>query len=272
MMDIISSRSNAKIRTVRALRQRKGRDESHTYLVEGIHLVGAAVESGAPIEAIFYAPDLLTSDYALDLIKQTQSGGLPCYPTTPEVFSSLASKEHPQGILAVVRQSRLSLTDLTPENFSWGLACVSPQDPGNIGAILRTIDAVSSSGLLMLEGGVDIYHPTAVRASMGAIFRKPVVRAAFDEFSTWGHANGYQIVGSSAHGSKDYQEVKRYRRPLILLLGEERRGLTPAQAEICTSMLRLPMHGKVTSLNLAVAAGVLLYDMLGKMEEVETGY
>jgi RNA methyltransferase, TrmH family len=156
--------------------------------------------------------------------------------------------------------------------LSWGLACVSPQDPGNIGAILRTIDAVGASGLLMLDGGVDIYHPTAVRASMGGIFRKQVVRAAFDEFSAWAHANGYQIIGSSAHGSKDYQEVKRYRRPLILLLGEERRGLTPTQAEICTSMLRLPMHGKVTSLNLAVAAGVLLYDMLGKMEGVETGY
>ena len=272
MIDIISSRSNAKIRSVRALRQRKGRDESHAYLVEGIHLVGAALESGAAIEAIFYAPDLLTSDYALDLIKQTQSGGLPCYPATPDVFSSLASKEHPQGILAVVQQSRQSLTDLTQENFSWGAACVAPQDPGNIGAILRTIDAVGANGLLMLEGGVDIYHPTAVRASMGAIFRKQVVRAAFDEFSAWAYADGYQVVGSSAQGSKDYQAVKRYRRPLILLLGEERRGLTPTQAEICTSMLRLPMHGKVTSLNLSVAAGVLLYDMLAKMEGVETEY
>lgn len=269
-MEMIGSRSNTKVRSVRALRQRKGRDESHTYLVEGIHLVGAALESGATIEAIFYAPDLLTSDYALGLIKQTGSRGLPCYPTTPDVFSSLASKEHPQGILAVVQQSRQSLTDLTPEDFSWGLACVSPQDPGNIGTILRTIDAVGASGLVMLDGGVDIYHPTAVRASMGAIFRKPVVSAAFNEFSVWAHANGFQIVGSSTHGSKNYQEVKRYRRPLILLLGEERRGLTPAQAEICTSMLRLPMHGKVTSLNLAVAAGVLLYDMLGKMEGVET--
>lgn len=169
-MEIISSRSNPKLRSARALRQRKQRAASGSFLVEGIHLVGAAVESGAQIEMVFYAPDLLKSQYAQDLIEVAGSSGVACYATTAEVFASLALKEHPQGILAVVRQLDQQLRALNSQIFSWGVACVSPQDPGNLGTILRTIDAVGASGLILLDGGVDPYHPSAVRASMGAIF------------------------------------------------------------------------------------------------------
>ena len=271
-MEIISSRSNAKVRSARALRERKQRKTSGSFLVEGIHLVGAAVESGAQIESIFFAPDLLKSQYALDLIDAAGANGVPCHPTTADVFTSLAAREHPQGIIAVVNQPRKQLSDLNPVNFSWGVACVAPQDPGNIGAILRTIDAVGASGLILLDGGVDAYHPTAVRASMGAIFRLPVVSASFTDFSGWADDNDYQVLGTSAHGPVDYQAITSYTRPLVLLLGDERQGLTPDQVELCHTVVRLPMHGQVTSLNLAVAAGVLLYDVLGKMEGVETGY
>ncbi|MGW8251247.1 MAG: TrmH family RNA methyltransferase [Anaerolineales bacterium] len=271
-MDMITSRSNSKIRSARALKQRKLRDERKSFLVEGIHLVGAAVEAGAQIEAIFYAPDLLTSQYALDLIDQAREMGVDCYSTTSEVFASMASKEHPQGILAVVEQSERKLSGLIPENFPLDVACVAPQDPGNVGAILRTIDAVSASGLILLNGGVDVYHPTAVRASMGAIFRQPVVRATFHAFATWVETNGYHIYGSSSQGSQDYREIERYSLPLILLLGSEGQGLTEKQAGICDNILRIPMAGKVTSLNLAVSAGVLLYDILGKIVEGDTGY
>jgi TrmH family RNA methyltransferase len=185
-----------------------------------------------------------------------------CYPTSEEVFASLADKENPQGILAVVRQSQARLWDLSPANFTWGVALISPQDPGNLGAILRTIDAVGASGLLLLDGGVDAYHPTAVRASMGAIFRHPVVTASFEDFARWSRDNSYHVYASSAHAAQDYRQVGAYLRPLILLLGSEREGLSPAQAAACEATLRLPMHGRVTSLNLAVAAGVLLYAMM----------
>jgi TrmH family RNA methyltransferase len=264
-MEMISSRSNSKVRSARALRQRKQRVNSGYFLAEGIHLVGAAVESGAQIEILFYAPDLLISQFGLDLIEETSSSGVPCYPTTVDVFASLASKEHPQGILAVVRQPHQQLRELAPKNFSWGVACVSPQDPGNLGALLRTINAVGASGLIILDGGADPYHPTAVRASMGAIFRHPVVSASFTEFAQWAHKNSYQVYGTSARAGVDYQQNATYTRPLILLLGDERQGLTCEQLEICQMLVRLPMHGQVTSLNLAVAAGVMLYDMLEKL-------
>jgi TrmH family RNA methyltransferase len=265
-MEIISSRSNPKIKFARALRQRKYRDSSGSTLVEGIHHVGAAVEAGATIEGIYYAPELLKSQYALDLIEEASGRGLPCYGTTGEVFASLAGKENPQGLLAVVQQRQETLSELNPRGFPWGVACIAPQDAGNVGTILRTIDAVGASGLILLDGGVDPYHPTAVRASMGAIFRHPVVGTTFSEFTQWAEGHSYHIYGTSTHGNVDFTQLYIYTRPLIMLLGDERQGLTPAQAEICQALVRLPMHGQVTSLNLAVVAGVMLYAILEKMD------
>jgi len=265
-METISSRSNAKIKTARALRQRKQRESRGLFLVEGIHHVGAAVEAGAAIEEVYYAPDLLRSEYALEMVENVSGAGVACYPVTVDVFNSLAGKENPQGILAVVRQRQEKMEHLNPENFAWGAACIAPQDPGNVGTILRTIDAVGARGLILLEGGVDPYHPTTVRASMGAIFRQPLVRTSFNDFRLWVESHSYQVYGTSAHSEIDYQQVKSYSRPAILLLGDERRGLTPEQERICRKILRLPMHGQVSSLNLAVAAGVMLYAMLEKLE------
>lgn len=266
VMDKITSRSNPNIKSARALRQRKYRESNALFLVEGIHHVGAAIEADAAVETVFYAPELLKSQFALEMIDQTSGHGIPCYPTSPEVFASLAGKDNPQGVLAVVRQPQMTLADFNPESFSWGTACVSPQDPGNVGAILRTIDAVGASGLILIGEGVDAYHPTAVRASMGAIFRHPVVRTSFSEFAQWVRQHDYNVYGTSAQGKIDYLHLTGYEPPAILLMGSEQQGLTPEQAQICQTLIRLPMHGEATSLNLAVAAGVMLYAMLEKMK------
>ncbi len=261
-MELISSRTNPKIRQVRALQQRKARQEARLFLVEGIRHVGEAVEAGAAVEAIYYAPERLKSEFASSLIEAQTKQGVACYATSPEVFDSLAEKENPQGILAVVRQPERRLVELDPRNFAWGVALVSPQDPGNLGTILRTVDAVGASGLILLESSVDLYNPAAVRASMGTLFWYPVVQASFGDFRVWANRYSYHVYGSSAHAEHDYLETRPYLKPRILLLGSEREGLTPAQQSICEGMVRLPMYGRATSLNLAVAAGVLLYAML----------
>jgi TrmH family RNA methyltransferase len=266
MVDI-TSHSNAKIKFARTLRKRKGRKSTGNFLVEGVHHVGAAFEAEVHLESLFYAPELLDSQYARELIESASESGIPCYSTSKEIFTTLAEKENPQGIIAVVDQQQVDLIDLNASNFPWGVACVAPQDPGNLGAIVRTIDAVGASGLILLDGGVDPYHPTAVRASMGALFRHPVVSASFTDFENWAGSKGYNLYGTSAHGSLDFQQISEFKRPLILLLGDERQGLTLEQAEVCGWLIQLPMHGKVTSLNLAVAAGVMLYGMLENMED-----
>jgi RNA methyltransferase, TrmH family len=252
---------NPHVKQARALQQRKVRDETGLFVVEGIRHVGEAVEAGAQVEYICYAPGLLESDFAYRLLEEQMAKGLHCYALAPEVFRSLAEKENPQGIMAVVRQPHTALADLTPDNFAWGVALVAPQDPGNIGTILRTLDAVGASGLLLLDGGADPAHPNAVRASMGAQFWLPVVSASFDDFAAWAKGHGYHLFGTSAHGSLDYRSVTGYPRPCILLLGSEQKGLLPEQTAVCEQLIRLPMQGRVSSLNLAVAAGVMLYQM-----------
>ena len=261
-MMLISSHSNAKIKQVRALRQRKARQETGLFLVEGIRHIGEAVEAGADLDAIVYAPDLLDSEFAQKLVDDQQRQGVACYATTAEVFGSVADKENPQGILAVARRPQRRLADLNAGSFPWGVALVEPQDPGNVGTILRTVDAVGASGMLLLDSSVDPYHPSAVRASMGAIFWYPLVSASFSDFVGWARQQRYHIYGASARGSADYRQVAGYQRPCILLMGSEREGLSSEQAQVCDLLVRLPMRGRTTSLNLAVATGVMLYQML----------
>jgi TrmH family RNA methyltransferase len=263
-MTLITSRQNPKIKQIRGLAHKKQRVQQGLFVVEGIRHIGEAVEAGAHIEYLFYAPDQLTSDFAYNLVTQLELTNVPVFQTTPEILAGLAEKDHPQGILAVVRQNLTPLERLNPENFSWGVAITSPQDPGNLGTILRTLDSAGADGLIVIEPAVDVFHPTAVRASMGTLFWKPVVYTSLETFTAWQAEHSYHIYGTSAKGSVGYTQ-EEYQRPAVLFLGSERQGLTVEQSALCTSMLRLPMLGRATSLNLSVAAGVLLYHMQAQL-------
>lgn len=261
MTQFLTNPRNPEIKQVRQLHQRKTRDETGLFIVEGIRHVGEAVAAGAAVQYFCYAPDLLKSEFAHDLLEKQRQAGARVYALAPDVFRSLADKDNPQGILAVVRRPHLQLNNLQPNTHPWLVALVAPQDPGNIGTIIRTMDAVGANGLILLDGGADPGHPNAVRASLGALFWMPVVNATFTEFAAWAAAQKYQLIGSSEKGTADYQHV-HYTRPCILLMGSEREGLTPEQEAACALMVRLPMVGRVTSLNLAVATGVMLYAMV----------
>lgn len=265
----ITSLSNPLIKQARALHQKKARHESGTFLVEGIHHVGEAVEAGWEMESLLYSPELLTSSFARDLIARL---GTKPQPVSAQVMESLADKDNPQGILAIVRQKKTQLDELKhsvipgAQKISCAVALVSPQDPGNVGTILRTLDAVDADALFLLEGGVETYHPGVVRSSMGTIFWKPIIRAAFDEFVQWARTGNYQLIGTSAHGDVDYQTLVP-KRPWILVLGNEQKGLSVEQTNACDVAVSLLMKGRASSLNLAVAAGVLLYEYcVGQVE------
>jgi TrmH family RNA methyltransferase len=263
MPELITSLSNPLIKQARALRQKKARDESGLFLVEGILHVGEAAQAGWDFESVLVAPERLRSDFGRQLVEKLTRDGIRCQLVSEAAFESFAGKENPQGIAALVRQKNRSLDELPAQAFRFGAAVVSPQDPGNVGTILRTLDAVGADGLFLLEGGADPYHPSVVRASMGALFWKPFVQTSFEEFLRWAKQGSYRLIGTSAHGSLDYREVKLDERPAILLLGSEQKGLAPEQMAACNELVALPMRGRATSLNLAVAAGVLLYALKG---------
>jgi TrmH family RNA methyltransferase len=259
--DSITSRSNPIIKSARSLRERKERNKSGKFIVEGILPVGEAAAAGWAIEYVLFAPDLVQSDFARELISQESEKGVRCISVTRDVLESIAEKENPQGIIAVVNQKITSLSGLIPEKFHRVLALVSPQDPGNVGTILRTLDAVNADGLILLDGGVDPFHPSAVRASMGTLFWKPVIQSTYDEFHAWCVNQGYRLIGTSAHGELDYREVILDPMPFVLVLGNEQKGLSQTQLMACDVSIKIPMMGRASSLNLAVAAGVLLYKL-----------
>jgi RNA methyltransferase, TrmH family len=262
MPEIISSHANPLVKLIRSLHQKKGREETGFFLVEGIHPVGEAVEAGWDLEKLVYAPQLLTSDYGRALVEENTRRNISCIALTGDLFTSIAGKDNPQGILAIVHQRRTVLEDVALEKFGFGAALVSPQDPGNVGTILRTLDAVGADGLFLLDGGVELYHPSVVRASMGALFWKPVIQVSFMEFIHWVRGKGYHLIGSSAHAATDYRRFQWPNERTILLLGNEQKGLSQEQGAACNSMVCMPMKGRGSSLNLAVAAGILLYRIL----------
>lgn len=262
-MPRISAPGNATIKRIRALRQRKAREERGEFFIEGIRIVAEAARTGAGIETLVVAPDLLTSNFGHELVQQQRQQGGSVLEVTGPVFESLSSKEGPQGLGAVVRQRWELLAEVRLGAELCWVALDSAQDPGNIGTILRTCDAVGGAGLILLGPSADPYDPGAVRASMGALFAQRLVRASFAEFAAWKRRHGYAVVGTSGVAPVDYQAV-RYPTPLVLLMGSERLGLPAEQQALCDAMVGIPMVGRSDSLNLAVATGVMLYEIFNQ--------
>jgi TrmH family RNA methyltransferase len=259
---LINSPANPVIKKARSLRQGKTRTKTGLFLVEGLHHVGSVLEAGWQVETLLYAPEMLTGDFAPVLLANARHRGLYPQAVSGKIMESLAEKDNPQGILAVVHQRCNTFEDIG--EIKLGIALVSPQDPGNVGAILRTLDAVGGEALFLLDGGVECYHPTLVRASMGTLFWKPVVQSSFDTFTGWARETGVKLAGTSARAEQDYREVTFDSESWVIVMGNEQKGLSSAHLSACDLKLSIPMRGRVSSLNLAVAAGILLYNLNGK--------
>jgi TrmH family RNA methyltransferase len=256
----ISSHSNQKIKDIRALRQRKERTRTGLAFIEGIRIVTDAIRHPGVVETLVVATELLTSAFARELVQEQRQAGMPYLEVTAEVFRGISQKDGPQGLGAVIRQRWESLEQVRlADDFCW-VALDAIQDPGNLGTILRTCDAVGCSGVILLGQSTDPYDPEALRASMGAIFSQRLVKASFDAFATWKQQHDYRVIGTSGDAQAEYTEVT-YEFPLILLMGSERQGLSPEQQAICDMVISIPMVGQSDSLNLAIATGVTLYEM-----------
>jgi TrmH family RNA methyltransferase len=263
---LISSTSNATIKRIRALRQRKERERSGLFFIEGIRLVAEAVQVGAALETLVVAPELLHSTFARELVAAQREADVACLDVTPAVFQSLSAKDGPQGLGAVMRQQWEPLEQLQLAPDACCVALDAVQDPGNLGTILRTCDAVGCAGVVLLGASTDPYDPAALRASMGAVFTQRLARASAEQFLAWTRQHGYTVVGAAGAAPHDYQGV-RYPRPLVLLMGSEREGLSQEQQAACDLLVSIPMVGRSDSLNLAVATGVLLYEIFNQQRQ-----
>ena len=258
---LISSITNSRIKYIRSLAHRQEREQSQLFFVEGIRIVAEAIQLHAEIHTIVYAPMLLKSQFGIDLVRQQEQQGIACLEVSADVFKSLSVKDGPQGLGAVVQQRWEPLDSIQGDEGLCWIALDAAQDPGNIGTILRTSDAVGCAGLLLLGQCADPYDPGALRASMGAIFSQHLVKASFADFAQWKHKHELTVIGTSDKGSVNYRAAT-YAGPLVLLMGSEREGLSPEQQATCDTMVHIPMVGRSDSLNLAIATGVVLYEIL----------
>lgn len=260
MSDVIKSSANPLIKRLRVLSERKHRRREGAFVVEGIQPVWQAVEAAAEIETLIVAPELLTSGAALDMVEGQRRQGVPVALVTPELFMSVSGREHPSGLAAVVRCWETTLDDLRVAADSLFLALHRVGNPGNLGTIVRTADAVGAAGLVLLGETTDPYHPAAVKASMGALFAVPIVRSLdTDAFFAWAAANGVAVGVTSAHAADEHWAAT-YPAPLALLFGSEGDGLPAELISRGDLAVRVPMAGTARSLNLAVAVGILAYE------------
>ena len=260
---MISSNSNPAVKQIKLLRNRKDRQQSGLFYIEGIRIVAEAVKHIGLIEKLLFAPELLTSDFGYKLVEQVKQKGIDTLELTKGVFNSLSLKENPQGIAAVVHQRWNSLSNLRLEVTDLWVALDSVADPGNLGTTLRTLDAVGGKGVILLDQSTDPFDPTSTRSSMGSIFTIELIKTSFEDFSAWKKRYNYPVVGTSDKSVTDYHDCV-YPQPLILLMGSERQGLQENHIQLCDQMVSIPMVGQNDSLNLAVATAIVLYEVFNQ--------
>jgi RNA methyltransferase, TrmH family len=258
-MTTISSPQNPRIKQIRALRSRKERERTGLFFVEGVQLVAAALEHRAPIELLVVAPELLSSAVGREVARRLGSAA-PRLEVTARVFASFSDREDVQGLGAVVRQRWTLLERVARGDRRCRVALDGVQYPGNLGTILRTSDAAGGAGAILIGPTADPHDPAAVRASTGAVFTQELSRASPAQLAAWAGARGATVVGASPGASVDYR-LARYEAPVVLAMGSEGHGLSPTVRGLCRTLVHIPMVGSGDSLNLAIATGLVLYEV-----------
>ncbi len=258
---MITSSSNERIKDIRKLRNRKFREISGHFFAEGSRIVIEAIERGADIQDLIVTPKYGQSEIGSQVINQAKEKKLHLLEVSEEVFQSLSQKENPQGIGAVISQ-KWSKKEYLHSSFSgvW-LGLCEIADPGNLGTIIRTCDAVGINKIVLIGNCTDPYDPTALRACMGGIFSKDLFKISTDDFIDWIKLQGIDVIGTADSAKIDYRSY-RFPRDMILVMGSEREGMPTQITEICKEIVSIPMQGSCDSLNLAVATGVVLYEIL----------
>jgi TrmH family RNA methyltransferase len=248
---------------IRDLHRRRGRERRGLALAEGVRLVEEALASGVPIRGAVASPALESTTRGKALKATLLDGGVTVDPMTDPDLEELADTEHPQGIIAVIEPKRWTLSDLRMNPGATILVLDGVQDPGNVGTMLRTALGLGAAGLIALKGTADLSNSKVIRGAMGASFRLPAVTAAPDEFVAWARLQRAQIWVADATGDPgDRRQAQRGDRPAVaLVVGNEGAGVGPTVGAASDRRIAIPLARGVESLNVAVAAGILLYEV-----------
>ncbi|NLJ41366.1 MAG: RNA methyltransferase [Clostridiales bacterium] len=262
MNGVVTSLNNPAVKLVKSLYMKKYRDEHGLYFVEGFKMVGEALDEDIRIHMLLYSKDFNIGLLPLD-------GGnahIQRICVDPAVFSRISDVKTPQGIIGIIEKNKYSVTHDLLEKKGFWVVLDRVQDPGNMGTIIRTIDAAGGDGVVLLKGCCDAYNPKSLRASMGSIFRIPVVgveenRTFFSDL----RRNGIDIVVSSINGDNIFEWSSHNTQGSgVLVIGNESAGVSSEIMDLADHVVSIPIYGGAESLNASVAAGILIYQLVGR--------
>lgn len=258
----VTAVSNQHVKDIRALERRKVRNETGLFLAEGLQLVAFAVEAGWQVENLVYAKNVKTQDMVQKVAARVLANGGLILEVPEQVLSKISHRDNPQQVIGVFRQQlgepNNLAEDIGARNGDMVVALEGIKDPGNLGTIIRTADAVGASAVMLIGDVTDPFSLEAVRASMGSIFHIPVYKVSIEDFMTLRKNWPGDLVGTHLKGAVDYRSIKP-RQPVMVMMGNEQSGLPESLAEACDELVKIPMAGKAESLNLAVSTGVTLF-------------
>ncbi|MFM5895404.1 MAG: TrmH family RNA methyltransferase [Novosphingobium sp.] len=262
---LITGFSNPTVKFLRSLREKKHRKASGKFLAEGLRLLTDARECG-------HLPEILVMSGSRDphpllgaLEADVLAAGGEVLEMSEELLAKVSGKDNPQAVAGVFAEFDTSLGTLDRSNAKIWLVAQALRDPGNLGTMLRTGDAVGAGGLILIDDCADPFSVEAVRASMGAVFTQSIAQARWEEFLPWLRGGPGQLVAASLRDAVDYRGAP-YAAPCFLLVGNESRGLPEEYELACDLRVTMPMKGRADSLNAAVAAAVLAYETLAALD------
>jgi len=264
----ISSLKNPRVRAVLALGVAKERRQTGLFAVEGAREIGRAVAADYQLLELFVCTEALSAAAQGVLTRLPQHGALQRYLITPAVFAKLAVREGSDGLIAVFAQRVLQLADLKLPDVPLLLAVQNLEKPGNLGAVLRSADGAGVDAVIYLDRPLDLYHPQVLRNSLGTVFHVPVVAASSAEMREFCRQKKLQIFAAALTSTAVTYTQVDYKKPCVLLLGEEAQGLSADWLDQSTACIKVPMLGMADSLNVAAAGAVMLYEARRQRSEI----
>jgi TrmH family RNA methyltransferase len=263
----ITGFSNPLLKEIRSLREKKYRKRAGLFLAEGLRIMTEARDAGFLPEMLFRVGDREVHALEITLEADVLSRGGDVIETNADIMAKLSGKDNPQALVGVFRDHATPLADIDRTSAPIWLVAQAMRDPGNLGTMLRTGDAVGAGGLILIDDCTDPFSVEAVRASMGAVFTQKIVQCRWEEFLPWLRSGAGQLVGTSLQTETDYQAFA-YTAPCFILTGNEAQGLPETYEAQCDTLVKMPMRGKADSLNAAMATAVMAYEVLNQFRRV----
>jgi TrmH family RNA methyltransferase len=257
----VTSLANPLVKDIRALALKKFRDEQQAFMAEGLKLVIDALDLGWSIKTLVFAKSARGNPVAEKVAARTVAAGGTVLEVSEKILTAITRRDNPQAVVGVFAQRLVPLREVRPAAGDVWVALDRVRDPGNLGTVIRTVDAVGAKGVILVGDTTDPFSLETVRATMGSIFAVPVARASQEAFMAWRKGFSGMVAGTHLKGAVDYRSVDFSNRPVVLLMGNEQQGLTDELAGACDRLLRIPQAGRADSLNLAVATGVMLFEI-----------